>query len=143
MRDNQMSENQYLDDMYGDDDEAARLDEHLEEIAYNDPAGGFTAAEIDFLTSDEARFPWLLASDFSTIRAWLDTGKDIYPRSTPAADPVLEALKKLLDSFIHDGNGKTKGNQAKTDIIKYNEDVRCALNEASAAIRKAVPEYRR
>jgi hypothetical protein len=40
---------------------------------------------------------------------------------------LLDALQSLQKAFQHDGNGKTKGNQAKTDIIKYNEDVRIAL----------------
>jgi len=43
---------------------------------------------------------------------------------------LLDALVTLQAAFIHDGNGKTKGNKAKTDVIKYNEDVRLALVKA-------------
>jgi hypothetical protein len=99
MRDNQSSENQYLDEVYGDD-EADRVEEYLNEIAYSDPGGGFTATELDFLLSDESRFAWLLANDFDTIRTWLDTGKDIYAR-TPAANPgLLDALIALVEHAL-------------------------------------------
>jgi len=47
-----------------------------------------------------------------------------------AAGPkILEALQTLKNSFIH-AEGNTKGNKAKTDVIKYNNDVQEALNKA-------------
>ena len=57
---------------------------------------------------------------------------------TPAPAP-LEALKILKDAFIHiDGN--VKGNQAKTDIITLNPDIRIALNIAQKTIAKVTKE---
>ena len=53
-----------------------------------------------------------------------------------AAPDLLNSLKALYDSFQHDGNGRTKGNQAKTDIITHNKDVREALNAAGWLIRR-------
>lgn len=47
---------------------------------------------------------------------------------------LLEALETLRTAFIHDGNGKTKGNQAKTDVIKHNEDMRLALVKARETV---------
>ena len=44
-------------------------------------------------------------------------------------DKVSQALNTLYNSFVH-VKGNTKGNKAKTDIIKYNDDVREALNIA-------------
>ena len=52
-------------------------------------------------------------------------------------DALYRALTKLYSSSQHDGNGRTKGNQAKTDIIKYNDDVKVALTAARLAIAKA------
>jgi len=49
---------------------------------------------------------------------------------------VLDALNQLKDSFMQDDQGRTKGNQAKTDIITYNEDVRLALNNAQETLWK-------
>jgi len=42
---------------------------------------------------------------------------------------ILKALDTLYTSFQHI-KGNTKGNKAKTDIIKFNDDVRVALNTA-------------
>lgn len=56
------------------------------------------------------------------------------------APSTLDALKQLYASFQHDGNGRTKGNQAKTDIIKYNDDIKIALTTARLAIEKAEAE---
>ena len=54
-----------------------------------------------------------------------------------AASPeLLNALDLLYGSFVHIP-GNVKGNKAKTDIIKYNDDVRIALNAARQAIDKA------
>jgi hypothetical protein len=61
-------------------------------------------------------------------------------RLIAAAPALLEALKDLYGSFQHDGNGRTKGNQAKTDIIIFNDDVKIALNVARVAIEKAERE---
>ena len=46
---------------------------------------------------------------------------------------LLEALENLYNSFQHK-EGNVKGNKAKTDIIKYNDDVRDALNKAQKTI---------
>ena len=54
-----------------------------------------------------------------------------------AAPELLEALQGLMDAFIHT-EGNKRGNQAKTDIIKYNQPhVSGALNRARHAIAKA------
>ncbi len=45
------------------------------------------------------------------------------------APEILAALEALQDAFQH-VEGNTKGNKAKTDIIKYNPDIRDALNAA-------------
>ena len=50
---------------------------------------------------------------------------------------LLEALQGLMGAFIHT-EGNKRGNQAKTDIIKYNQPhVSGALNRARHAIDKA------
>lgn len=51
-------------------------------------------------------------------------------------DALLDALERLYSSFQHDGNGRTKGNQAKTDMITYNDDVKTALTKARETIWK-------
>ena len=54
-----------------------------------------------------------------------------------AAPELVEALQGLMDAFIHT-EGNKRGNQAKTDIIKYNQPhVSGALNRARHAIDKA------
>lgn len=45
---------------------------------------------------------------------------------------VFNALKQLYHSFEHNEN--SIGNKAKTDVIKYNDDIREALNNARATI---------
>jgi len=70
------------------------------------------------------------------------SGKD-YPTTEAnaaliaSAPEMLEALQGLMDAFIHT-EGNKRGNQAKTDIIKYNQPhVSGALNRARHAIAKA------
>lgn len=46
-----------------------------------------------------------------------------------ACKAMRQALENLQNSFIHT-EGNSKGNQAKTDVIKFNPDVREALNNA-------------
>jgi len=46
-----------------------------------------------------------------------------------ACKAMRQALEALQDSFIHT-EGNKKGNQAKTDVINFNPDVREALNNA-------------
>jgi len=60
-----------------------------------------------------------------------ETDESIYKAAKlfTAAPKILEALQTLKDSFIH-VEGNTKGNKAKTDVIKYNNDVQEALNKA-------------
>ena len=58
-------------------------------------------------------------------------------RLITAEHELMDALTKLYSSFQHDGNGRTKGNQAKADIIKYNDGVKVALTAARLAIAKA------
>ena len=54
-----------------------------------------------------------------------------------AAPDLLDACKRMMDAFIHT-EGNKRGNQAKTDIIKYNQPhVSGALNRARHAIAKA------
>ena len=50
-------------------------------------------------------------------------------RLIAAAPELLAALEALQDAFIH-VEGNTKGNKAKTEVIKYNDDIREALNAA-------------
>jgi len=51
-------------------------------------------------------------------------------------DELVEALQGLMDAFIHT-EGNKRGNQAKTDIIKYNQPhVSGALNRARHAIER-------
>jgi hypothetical protein len=86
--------------------------------------------------------PWTYrkpSEDTPNVEYWIDGPNripiaDIKTNGEPesnakliaAAPELYKALKALHDSFQHiDGN--TKGNKAKTDIIKYNEDVRLAL----------------
>jgi len=54
-----------------------------------------------------------------------------------SAPDLLKALQQLQAAFIHI-EGNKKGNQAKTDIIKYNDDVKEALNNARVVINKAI-----
>ena len=52
-------------------------------------------------------------------------------------DALVEALKGLMDAFIHT-DGNTRGNKAKTDMIKYNQhDVPAALTAARYALEQA------
>ena len=55
---------------------------------------------------------------------------------TAASSELLTAFELLYNSFVHIP-GNVKGNKAKTDVLKYNEDVRAALNEARQAIDNA------
>lgn len=69
--------------------------------------------------------------DFYNMRAQRDTARTEAIRLEKEKGIVLDALKSLLDSFIHtEGKGHAKGNKAKTDIITHNEDVRAALVKA-------------
>ena len=54
-----------------------------------------------------------------------------------AAPELLEALRGLVNSFVHT-KGNVKGNKAKTDMIKHNQPfVSKALNAANQAIINA------
>ena len=68
---------------------------------------------------------------------WLGGPDEANAKLIAAAPDLYAALEKLYASFQHDGNGRTKGNRAKTDIIKYNEDVKIALTTARIALEKA------
>jgi hypothetical protein len=156
MKERHLDEDEYLEEVYGDS-EADRLDEHLEEIAWNDPAGGFTADEIDFLTSDESRFAWLLASDMATIRAWLDTGKDTYTQAN-LPDPEPEPAQHTPGPWygehsVYTDQGiitsESAGNtiavcytcKADTDLIASAPDLLAALITLAEHAQETYPHF--
>ena len=65
-----------------------------------------------------------------------DTANDIV-KACNNYNAVVEALQGLKDAFIHTA-GNTRGNKAKTDMIKYNQhDVPAALTAARYALEQA------
>ena len=56
--------------------------------------------------------------------------RDKWLKIVNAAPELYKTLNTLYDSFQH-VKGNTKGNKAKTDIIKFNEDVRFALSSTT------------
>lgn len=65
-----------------------------------------------------------------------DEEQEANARLIAAAPSLLAALQQLKDAFIHI-EGNKRGNQAKTDMIKYNDDVKDALNNARTILDKA------
>lgn len=85
----------------------------------------------------------LLDSDLAAVKpyegeiaALNEAVRELNRTPAPVLTP-LQALEMLYTSFQHDDSGKSKGNQAKTDIIKHNEDVRAALNQARRTLWEA------
>ena len=69
-----------------------------------------------------------------------DEGNAANAQLIAAAPELLQALTALYESFAitpYPEGGTLKGNMAKHDVIKYNQDVKNALNAARAAIQKA------
>lgn len=63
------------------------------------------------------------------------TDAEANARIIAAAPELLRTLQQLYNSFQHT-EGNDKGNQAKTDVILYNEDVKAALNATMKLLSK-------
>jgi hypothetical protein len=97
-----------------------------------------------FFTGMASSPDWMIKSKENKTIAILPDTEDWYKnrselkanaRLIAAAPELLRTLQQLYNSFQHT-EGNDKGNQAKTDVILYNEDVKAALNATMKLLSK-------
>lgn len=107
------------------------FDDRIESTYPIDTFGNITSADNAY----RIRTVTICKMESGLLRNVLDEEERANARLIAAAPELLSTLQQLYSSFQHT-DGNDKGNQAKTDVILYNEDVKAALNATMKLISK-------